>query len=99
MWLVHTALGQCHGLLERAIVLEDKELGLPADKENTEYLSQRKVVKERLGHLLQSTKSLLVDGVGTATVVTGQERSEVSSFVGGNCAACCLLHLVLYRTG
>lgn len=99
MWLVHTALGQCQGLLERAIVLEDKELGLPADKENTEYLSQRKVVKERLGHLLQSTKSLLVDGVGTATVVTGQERSEVGSFVGGSYIGCCLRSLVLGRTG
>ncbi|XP_076152065.1 ciliary neurotrophic factor [Alosa pseudoharengus] len=75
VWLVHTALGQCQGLLDRAIVLEDTELGLPGDKENTEYLSQRKVVKERLGHLLQSTKSLLLDGGGTATVGTGQERT------------------------
>ena len=77
VWLVHAALGQCQGLLDRAIVLEDAELGLPGDKESTEYLSQRKVVKERLGHLLQSTKSLLVDGAGTATVATGQERAEV----------------------
>ncbi|KAL2098036.1 hypothetical protein ACEWY4_007243 [Coilia grayii] len=76
VWLVHAALRQCQGLLDRAIVLEDTELGLPGNKDNNEYLSQRKVVKERLGHLLQSTKTLLVDGVGTAAVVTGQERAE-----------------------
>ncbi|XP_063076267.1 ciliary neurotrophic factor isoform X2 [Engraulis encrasicolus] len=74
--LVHTALGQCQGLLDRAIVLEDTEMGLTGDKDCKEYLGQRKIVKERLGHLLQSTRGLLVDGVGTTAAVAGQARAE-----------------------
>uniref|UniRef100_A0AAY4AEW7 Ciliary neurotrophic factor n=1 Tax=Denticeps clupeoides TaxID=299321 RepID=A0AAY4AEW7_9TELE len=65
--LLYSALSRCVCLLDRAVDREDDELGV---EEDSEYLRQRKAVRERLAHLARSTKSLLVDGGGTAAQPT-----------------------------
>lgn len=61
LWRLHSALLQCHILLERAIAREEEELGTG---KKAEYENQRKMVKDRLSLLLISTGDLLkaVDG-------------------------------------
>lgn len=66
LWCLHTALLQCHILLERAITREEKEL----DSDRTaDYETQRKMVKDRLSLLLINTGELLkaVDGAVVQT--------------------------------
>ncbi|KAG9342411.1 hypothetical protein AGOR_G00192090 [Albula goreensis] len=60
VWLLHSALCQCLRLLEHVIGWEEKQ-GFSGEGE---YESVQTTVKDRLGHLLQSTKTLLVDGEG-----------------------------------
>ncbi|KAJ8281291.1 hypothetical protein GJAV_G00065870 [Gymnothorax javanicus] len=60
VWLLHSALHQCLRLLERVIGWEDDQGFGGAG----EYKRMRTTVKDRLGHLLQSTKSLLVETEG-----------------------------------
>lgn len=66
LWCLHSALLQCHMLMERAITREEKELdsGRMAD-----YETQRKMVKDRLSLLLINTGELLkgVDGAAVQT--------------------------------
>lgn len=66
LWRLHSALLQCHILMERAITREEKELdsGRTAD-----YETQRKMVKDRLSLLLINTGELLkaVDGAVVQT--------------------------------
>uniref|UniRef100_A0AAY4A9M5 Ciliary neurotrophic factor n=1 Tax=Denticeps clupeoides TaxID=299321 RepID=A0AAY4A9M5_9TELE len=60
--LLYSALSRCVCLLDRAVDREDDELGV---EEDSEYLRQRKAVRERLAHLARSTKSLLQSTVPT----------------------------------
>lgn len=67
LWFVHSALLQCHVLMERAITKEDAELG---SGKRTDYESQRKMVKDRLSLLLLNTSELLRTMDGAAAVQT-----------------------------
>ncbi|KAK6323022.1 hypothetical protein J4Q44_G00053610 [Coregonus suidteri] len=53
--LLHSALRKCLGLLECLILREEEEMG----ELEGEYETARKSVRDRLGHLLHSTKVLL----------------------------------------
>ncbi|KAM9406955.1 uncharacterized protein ACWYII_027174 [Salvelinus alpinus] len=53
--LLHSALRKCLGLLECLILREEEEMG----ELEGEYETVRKSVRDRLGHLLHSTKVLL----------------------------------------
>ncbi|CDQ88685.1 IL-6 subfamily member ciliary neurotrophic factor-like [Oncorhynchus mykiss] len=53
--LLHSALRKCLGLLECLILREEEEMG----ELEGEYETVRKGVRDRLGHLLHSTKVLL----------------------------------------
>lgn len=53
--LLHSALRKCLGLLECLILREEEEMG----ELEGEYETLRKSVRDRLGHLLHSTKVLL----------------------------------------
>ncbi|XP_041728679.1 uncharacterized protein LOC121559510 isoform X2 [Coregonus clupeaformis] len=53
--LLHSALRKCSGLLECLILREEEEMG----ELEGEYETARKSVRDRLGHLLHSTKVLL----------------------------------------
>lgn len=67
LWRVHSALLQCHILMERAIAKEEAELG---GSKRAEYEAQRKVVKDRLSLLLMNTEELLRSMDGAAAVQT-----------------------------
>ncbi|XP_068607134.1 ciliary neurotrophic factor [Brachionichthys hirsutus] len=56
LWCLHSALLQCHVLLERVISREEEELGTGT---KAEYETQRKKVKDRLSLVLISTGELL----------------------------------------
>lgn len=60
LWRLHSALLQCHVLLEKAIAKEVEELG----DGKVDYETQRKTVKERLSLLIINIRELLkaVDG-------------------------------------
>uniref|UniRef100_A0A3Q2QE85 Ciliary neurotrophic factor n=1 Tax=Fundulus heteroclitus TaxID=8078 RepID=A0A3Q2QE85_FUNHE len=66
LWRLHSALEQCHRLLERAIEKEDEELGRT---ETGEYENTRRTVKNRLVFLLSNTRELL-RAAGGSTVLT-----------------------------
>lgn len=66
LWCLHSALRQCHALMERAISKEEEELG---DGTTGAYETQRKLVKDRLGLLLVNTEELL-RAAECGTVVT-----------------------------
>ncbi|KAJ8410935.1 hypothetical protein AAFF_G00179700 [Aldrovandia affinis] len=72
VWLLHSALHQCLRLLERVIGWEDEQ----GFGEEGEYESMRSTVKDRLGHLLQSTKTLLVEGEGIAPLTPNPDNPE-----------------------
>lgn len=83
LWCVHSALLQCHILLESAITKEQDELG---GSKRADYEIQRKMVKDRLSLLLISTGELLraVDGAavhapsgGGLEVSAKRERKRV----------------------
>ncbi|KAK2817036.1 hypothetical protein Q5P01_025227 [Channa striata] len=74
LWRLHSALLQCHALLERAIAKEDEELG---GGEKGEYESQRKMVKERLSLLLDNTGELLKAVDGKAVPTPNVEGMEI----------------------
>ncbi|XP_036372872.1 ciliary neurotrophic factor, partial [Megalops cyprinoides] len=76
--LLHSALRQCLGLLERVIGWEEEQ---GADGEG-EYQSVRNAVRDRLGHLLQSTKALLVDGEGMAALTPDPNNAEEMDGLG-----------------
>ncbi|CAL8352225.1 unnamed protein product [Boreogadus saida] len=69
LWRIHSALGQCRSLLERAIVREEQAVGVTAVGK-AEYQKQRKTVKDRLALLLASTRELLKAFGGTAGLTT-----------------------------
>lgn len=75
LWRLHSALLQCHMLMERAIAKEEKELG--GDKE-AEYETQRKMVKDRLSLLLINTGQLLKVVDGSAVQTFSKEGLGVS---------------------
>lgn len=67
LWCVHSALLQCHILMERAIAKEEAELG---GGKRADYETQRKMVKDRLSLLLINTGELLRAVDGTAALQT-----------------------------
>lgn len=78
LWCVHSALLQCHILMERAITKEDAELG---SSKRADYETQRKMVKDRLSLLLLNTRELLRTMDGAAAVQTPSvDGSEVSGW-------------------
>ncbi|XP_024292468.2 uncharacterized protein LOC112261403 [Oncorhynchus tshawytscha] len=91
LWRLYSALQQCRNLLERAIGLEE---GVGNDGDRAEYESQRKTVRDRLGHLLASTRLLLEDGAGTAAFTPDPKNTETASLVNGSPFA---LKLWIYR--
>jgi hypothetical protein len=50
------------------------------DRNRTEYESQKKTVRDRLGHLLESTRLLLADGAGTAAFTPDPNNTEVQNY-------------------
>lgn len=76
LWCVHSALLQCHILMERAITKEEAELG---SSKRADYETQRKMVKDRLSLLLMNTGELLrtMDG-GAAVQTPSVDGLEVS---------------------
>lgn len=73
LWRLHSALFQCHVLLEKAIAKEVEELG----SGKVEYETQRKMVKERLSLLIINTQELLKAVDGTVQTPSAAEL-EVS---------------------
>ncbi|XP_029621863.1 uncharacterized protein LOC115202112 [Salmo trutta] len=80
LWRLYSALQQCRNLLERAIGLEE---GVGNDGDRVQYESQKKTVRDRLGHLLASTRLLLEDGAGTAAFTPDPKNTEIGSPVNG----------------
>ena len=76
LWRVHSALGQCRCLLERAIAREEQAVGVTAVGK-ADYQKQRKTVKDRLALLLVSTRDLLQAFSGTAGLTTTTNCQEV----------------------
>ncbi|KPP60588.1 hypothetical protein Z043_121399 [Scleropages formosus] len=70
---LHSALQQCLGLLEDVIRREKEEFGTDG---SSEYGRMQNTVKDRLGHLLGSTKLLLVAGDATATLTPAPEKGS-----------------------
>lgn len=77
LWRLYSALQQCRNLLERAIGLEE---GVGNDGDRVQYESQKKTVRDRLGHLLASTRLLLEDGAGTAAFTPDPNNTEVQNY-------------------
>lgn len=77
LWRLYSALQQCRNLLERAIGLEE---GVGNDGDRVQYESQKKTVRDRLGHLLASTRLLLEDGAGTAAFTPDPKNTEVQNY-------------------
>lgn len=73
LWQLHSALLQCHMLLEKAIAKEGEELG----DGKADYETQRKMVKERLLLLIINTQELLKAVDGTVQTPSADEL-EVS---------------------
>lgn len=78
LWRLHSALLQCHILLERAIAREEEELG---SGKKADYETQRKMVKDRLSLLLINTGELLKAVDGTAVQTPSVDGLEVSAEV------------------
>ncbi|KAF3687663.1 hypothetical protein EXN66_Car003335 [Channa argus] len=74
LWRLHSALLQCHSLLERAIAKEEEEL---AGGKKGDYETQRKMVKERLLLLLDNTRELLKVHDGTVVPTPNVEGMEL----------------------
>nr|XP_046270066.1 ciliary neurotrophic factor [Scatophagus argus] len=74
LWRVHSALLQCHSLLERGIAREEEELG---DGKKSDYETQRKTVKDRLWLLLINTGELLKAADGAAVQTPSMEGLEL----------------------
>ncbi|MED6233518.1 hypothetical protein ATANTOWER_012802 [Ataeniobius toweri] len=74
LWRLHSALEQCHSLLERAIAKEEEELG---GEEKGEYENRRKTVKERLLFLLNHTRELLRAADGSSIFTPSLDGSEL----------------------
>ncbi|KAK6324979.1 hypothetical protein J4Q44_G00043210 [Coregonus suidteri] len=91
LWRIYSALQQCRNLLERAIGREER-VGNGGDR--AEYESQKKTVRDRLGHLLESIRLLLADGAGTATFTPDPKNTEIDGPVNGSPFA---LKLWIYR--
>ncbi|KAJ8271734.1 hypothetical protein COCON_G00105930 [Conger conger] len=72
VWLLHSALHQCLRLFERVIGWEEEQ-GFGGEGE---YESKRRTVKDRLGHLLQSTKNLLVETGGITPLTPDPDNPE-----------------------
>ncbi|MEQ2233853.1 hypothetical protein ILYODFUR_026063, partial [Ilyodon furcidens] len=81
LWRLHSALEQCHSLLERAIAKEEEELG---GEEKGEYENRRKTVKERLLFLLNHTRELLRAADGSSIFTPSLDGSEVGVDVSKN---------------
>lgn len=73
VWCLHSALFQCHGLMEQAISKEEGELG---SGKMGDYEKQRKMVKERLLLLLANTAELL-KSAGDSALTTSSVGPEV----------------------
>ncbi|XP_064782184.1 uncharacterized protein LOC135506754 [Oncorhynchus masou masou] len=91
LWRLYSALQQCRNLLEHAIGREER---VGNDRNRTEYESQKKTVRDRLGHLLESTRLLLADGAGTAAFTPDPNNTEIDGPVNGSPFA---LKLWIYR--
>ncbi|KAM9399403.1 uncharacterized protein ACWYII_031592 [Salvelinus alpinus] len=91
LWRLYSALLQCRNLLERAIGLEE---GVGNGGDRAQYESQKKTVRDRLGHLIASTRLLLEDGAGTAAFTPDPKNTEKDSPVNGSPFA---LKLWIYR--
>lgn len=78
LWRLHSALLQCHILLERAIAREEEELG---SGKKADYETQRKMVKDRLSLLLINTGELLKAVDGAAVQTPSVDGLEVSAEV------------------
>uniref|UniRef100_A0A3Q2QE80 Ciliary neurotrophic factor n=1 Tax=Fundulus heteroclitus TaxID=8078 RepID=A0A3Q2QE80_FUNHE len=74
LWRLHSALEQCHRLLERAIEKEDEELGRT---ETGEYENTRRTVKNRLVFLLSNTRELLRAAGGSTVLTPSVDGSQV----------------------
>ncbi|CAL8328426.1 unnamed protein product [Merluccius merluccius] len=74
LWRVHSALGQCRCLLERAIAREEREVGGAGGR--ADYQKQRKTVKDRLALLLTCTRDLLQATGGTAGLTPAADCVE-----------------------
>ncbi|XP_062334570.1 ciliary neurotrophic factor isoform X1 [Osmerus eperlanus] len=73
LWRLYSALLQCRGLLVRAVTQEEEEFG---GGEGGEYESQRKTVRDRLGHLLDSMRRLLEEVEGAPAITANTESIE-----------------------
>ncbi|XP_037830795.1 ciliary neurotrophic factor isoform X2 [Kryptolebias marmoratus] len=73
---LHSALLQCHTLLERAITKEDEMLG---GGEKGKYEKQREMVKNRLSHLIISTGELLKAADGSPILIPHSDDPEPRS--------------------
>uniref|UniRef100_A0A4W5NBQ7 Ciliary neurotrophic factor n=1 Tax=Hucho hucho TaxID=62062 RepID=A0A4W5NBQ7_9TELE len=91
LWRLYSALQQCRNLLERAIGREEA-VGNGGDR--AQYENQKKTVRDRLGHLLASTRLLLEDGAGTAAFTPEPKNSEIDYPGNGSPFA---LKLWIYR--
>lgn len=78
LWCLHSALLQCHILMERAIAKEEEELG---SGKKADYETQRKMVKDRLSLLLINTGELLKAVDGTTVQTPSVDGLEVSAEV------------------
>lgn len=75
LWRVHSALHQCHILMQTAIAKEEEELG---SGKKADYETKRKMVKDRLALLLINTGDLLKAVDGTAVQTPSVDGLEVS---------------------
>ncbi|XP_068178104.1 uncharacterized protein [Antennarius striatus] len=75
LWRVHSALLQCHVLLERAIAREEEELGTG---KKAEYETQRKKVNDRLSLILMTTEDLLKAVDGSSVQTPSGQGSELN---------------------
>ncbi|XP_046900477.1 ciliary neurotrophic factor isoform X4 [Hypomesus transpacificus] len=70
----------CRGLLVRAVTQEEEEFG---GGEGGEYESQRKTVRDRLGHLLDSMRHLLEELEGAPAITSNTEIIEIDGPASG----------------
>ncbi|KAL4640602.1 hypothetical protein GN956_G12862 [Arapaima gigas] len=71
--LLHSALQQCLGLLQDVMARENEDFGVD---DKGEYGRLQNTVKDRLEHLLGSTKLLLVSRDGTAALTPAREVTD-----------------------
>ncbi|KAL1023552.1 hypothetical protein UPYG_G00042300 [Umbra pygmaea] len=92
VWRLYSALQQCRRLLE-GVIGQEEVLGTGADE--VVYESQKITVRERLNHLIDSTRRLLVDGDGTASLTPDPDNSE--KLDGAKSSSPFALKLWIYR--